>query len=46
MLGERRGPDDAEHAHDLLTKAHTAAVAHGYGNVERRAADALKLLDR
>ena len=36
---------DVEKARDLLTKAQTAAVAHGYGNVERRAAEALQLLD-
>jgi tetratricopeptide (TPR) repeat protein len=46
MLGARRGPGDTERAQDLLAKAHAVAVTHGYGNVERRAADALKLLDR
>jgi len=45
MLAERRVPGDAERARELLTKAHTAAVAHGYGTVERRAAAALQLLD-
>ena len=42
MLAERRAPGDTEKARDLLTKAHTAAVAHGYGGVERRAAAALQ----
>ena len=36
MLAERRAPGDTEKARDLLTKAHAAAVAHGYGTVERR----------
>ena len=42
MLAERRAPGDTEKARDLLTKAHAAAVAHGYGTVERRAAAALQ----
>jgi hypothetical protein len=46
MLGERRGPGDVDRARGLLAEAHAAAATHGYGNVERRAADALKLLDR
>jgi len=45
MLAERRAAGDADKARDLLTKAHTAAAAHGYGNVERRAVAALQLLD-
>jgi class 3 adenylate cyclase/tetratricopeptide (TPR) repeat protein len=45
MLAERHAPGDTEKARDLLTKAHTAAAAHGYANVERRAASALKDLD-
>jgi hypothetical protein len=45
MLAERRPPDDAARARELLTKAHTAAAANGYGNVERRAVTALQLLD-
>ena len=44
MLAERQAPADIERARDLLTKAHTAAVTHGYGTVERRAADALREL--
>jgi tetratricopeptide (TPR) repeat protein len=45
MLAERKGPGDAEKARDLLTKARTAAAAHGYANVERRAAKALRHLN-
>ena len=45
MFTERVGPGDVEKAHDLLTKAHTAAVVNGYGTVERRAATALRDLD-
>ncbi len=45
MLAERDAPGDNERARDLLTKAHTAAAAHGYANVERRAAEALQHLD-
>ena len=45
MLAERRARGDTEKARELLTKAHTLAVAHGYGNVERRAAAALERLD-
>jgi len=41
MLMERQLANDVEKARDLLIKAHTAATAHGYGNVERRAAAAL-----
>jgi len=44
MLAERRAPGDTETARELLTKAHTIAVANGYGNVVRRAAAALQLL--
>jgi tetratricopeptide (TPR) repeat protein len=42
MFAQRVGPGDVEKAHDLLTKAHTAAAANGYGTVERRAATALR----
>jgi class 3 adenylate cyclase/tetratricopeptide (TPR) repeat protein len=42
MLSERHGPGDIEKALDLLTKAHNAAAAYGYGGVERRAAAALQ----
>ena len=45
MLAERDAPGDAERARDLLTKAHAAAAAHGYANIERRAAEALQHLD-
>jgi hypothetical protein len=41
MLAERAHPGDTEKARELLTMAHTAAVANGYGAVERRAAAAL-----
>jgi class 3 adenylate cyclase/tetratricopeptide (TPR) repeat protein len=44
MLAERNGPGDAEEARRLLTQAHTAAVAHGYATVQRRAAAALQAL--
>jgi predicted ATPase/class 3 adenylate cyclase len=46
LLAERSAPGDNEKAWHLLIKAHTVAAAHGYGNVERRAVAALKLLDR
>jgi len=45
MLVERHSPGDIEKARELLTKAHTVAAAHGYGNVQRRAAAARQLLD-
>ncbi len=45
MLAERHAPGDDERARDLLTKAHAAAAAHGYANIERRAAEALQHLD-
>ncbi len=45
MLAERRAPGDTDNARELLDKAHAAAKANGYGNVERRAAAALELLD-
>jgi tetratricopeptide (TPR) repeat protein len=41
MLAQRQGSGDAEKAHELITKAHSAAAVHGYGNVERRAAAAI-----
>ena len=46
MLAERRAPGDLDRARDLLARAHSAAVARGYGVVERRAADALQQVDR
>ncbi len=45
MFVERKSPGDADQARVLLAKAHTIATAHGYGNVERRAAAALLGLD-
>ena len=45
MLAERNAPGDNERARDLLTKAHAAAAAQGYANIERRAAEALQRLD-
>jgi tetratricopeptide (TPR) repeat protein len=42
MLAERRALGDADKARDLFTRAHAAAAAHGYRNVERRAAAALQ----
>jgi len=45
MLAERKAEGDSEKALDLLMKAQAAAAAHGYANVERRAAAALQLLD-
>ena len=45
MHAERNAPGDAEKARDLLTKAHTAAAAHGYADVEQQAAEALDLLN-
>jgi class 3 adenylate cyclase/tetratricopeptide (TPR) repeat protein/KaiC/GvpD/RAD55 family RecA-like ATPase len=42
MLAERNEPGDTEKARKLLTNAHTTASDHGYANVERRAAEALK----
>jgi class 3 adenylate cyclase len=46
MLAERRAEGDTEKALHRLTGAQAAATAHGYGNVERRAAAALQQLDR
>jgi hypothetical protein len=45
MLAQRQAEDDTKKARVLLIKARTAAVAHGYGNVERRASATLTLLD-
>ena len=45
MLAKRRAPGDAEKAQQLLTKAHIVATAQGYATVERRAGEALLLLD-
>ena len=45
MLAERNGPGDADKARGLLANARFVAAAHGYANVERRAAEALQHLD-
>jgi class 3 adenylate cyclase len=45
MLGQRQAEGDTEKARALLAKAHNAAVANGYGNVERRAAAAIRELN-
>ena len=45
ILAQRQAPGDIEKARDLLIKARTAALAYGYGTVERRAAAALLDLD-
>jgi len=42
MLARRAAPSDTDRARQLLTRAHTAARAHGYGGVERRSALALR----
>ncbi len=44
MLVERGAPGDLERAHQLLTDAGAAAMANGYGTVDRRAAAALQHL--
>ena len=44
MRLDRRGPGDTGLARELLSTAHSAAVSHGYGTVERRAAAALERL--
>jgi hypothetical protein len=45
MLADRMAPGDIERAGELLGKAHSIAVANGYGNVERRAGAALQRLE-
>jgi len=45
MLAERRAPGDSEQARSFLTSARQAGSSNGYGNVERRAAQALQMLD-
>jgi class 3 adenylate cyclase/tetratricopeptide (TPR) repeat protein len=42
MFAERLVPGDTGRARDLLAKAHSVAVANGYGGVERRAKAALQ----
>jgi class 3 adenylate cyclase len=46
MLLQRQAPGDSDRARDLLVKARTAAAENGYANVERRATEALHLVDR
>jgi ATP/maltotriose-dependent transcriptional regulator MalT len=46
MLAQRGAPGDAETARTFLTTALAAAVANGYAHVERRAAEALQMLNR
>ena len=46
LLAQRRDPGDLERARELLTRAHALGQAHGYGALERRAADTLAELDR
>jgi len=41
MLLERRASGDLETARNLLTRAHAAAVLHGYGTLARRSESAL-----
>jgi ATP/maltotriose-dependent transcriptional regulator MalT len=45
MLAERNAPGDTARARELLIKAKTAAVTHGYAIVERRATQLLGHLD-
>ncbi len=45
MLAERGAEGDADRSRDLLSRAQSAAAVHGYANVERRAAQALRDLD-
>jgi DNA-binding SARP family transcriptional activator len=45
MLVGRRGHGDRDRAHDMLSRALGTATAQGYGNIERRAAEALRQLD-
>ena len=44
MCAQRKAQGDIEKARERLTKAQAAGAAHGYRNVERRAAAALQLL--
>ena len=46
MLVRRDRPGDADAARARLIKAYEAAQAHGYGNVERRAHEALEEIGR
>jgi class 3 adenylate cyclase len=42
MRAVRSSPGDTERARELLTSAQTAAAAHGYANIKRRATEALE----
>ena len=44
MLIARNDAGDIDRARAMLTTAHTVAQAHGYGDVERRAADTLRIV--
>ena len=46
VLAKRDRPGDADAATARLHKAQRAAGAHGYGNVDRRATEALKAMGR
>jgi hypothetical protein len=41
MLATRRAPGDVESARELLSRAQSVAVSHGYGGIEQRATAAL-----
>jgi tetratricopeptide (TPR) repeat protein len=45
MLVGRRARGDSDRARQILTRAHDAASSHGYGNIVRRAGQALQRLD-
>ena len=45
MLAERNAPGDTEKARGLLTQAQTTAAANRYANIERRATQALEILE-
>jgi class 3 adenylate cyclase/tetratricopeptide (TPR) repeat protein len=44
LLAEQNSPGDMKRARELLSQAHANAVAHGYGSIERDAAEALRHL--
>jgi ATP/maltotriose-dependent transcriptional regulator MalT len=45
MLAERQEPGYVEEVRRLVARAHAVSTVNGYGNVERRASAALRLLD-
>ena len=45
LLMQRRAPGDVQRACELLTNAQATAATHGYGAVERRATEALGVLN-